>query len=87
LRIPELGSTEAASELRPRANQGVPGHQESPENATPDHSEVSAAASAASQDIEKRTDRVKELREQFLNGSYQTDANKVAAKIVDEHLG
>jgi anti-sigma28 factor (negative regulator of flagellin synthesis) len=52
-----------------------------------DRSDVSSVAGAASQDTEKRADRVKELREQFLSGSYQPDAAKVAQKIVEEHLG
>jgi flagellar biosynthesis anti-sigma factor FlgM len=82
-----LGSTEATPELRPRTNQAAPGQKEPSEHVAVDHSDVSAAANAASQESAKRTDRVKELREQFLNGSYQPDAAKVATKIVEEHLG
>ncbi|HWF47524.1 MAG TPA: flagellar biosynthesis anti-sigma factor FlgM [Bryobacteraceae bacterium] len=87
MRIPELGSIEASPELRPLANQAAPSQQEVPGHIAADHSEVSTAASAAIQDIQKRDSRVAELRQQYLNGSYQPDAGRVAAKIVDEHLG
>jgi anti-sigma28 factor (negative regulator of flagellin synthesis) len=87
LRIPESGSTEATSEVRPPANRGEPSQQELPEYVAADHSDVSAAASAVNQSIEKQDARVEELRQQYLSGSYQPDSAKVAAKIVEEHLG
>jgi anti-sigma28 factor (negative regulator of flagellin synthesis) len=81
-----VGSTEASPEVRAPANPATPGHQELPEHVA-DRSDVSTAASIANQDSEKRDNRVAELRQQYVSGSYQPDAGKVAAKIVDEHLG
>jgi anti-sigma28 factor (negative regulator of flagellin synthesis) len=86
LRIPDLGSPKSVPDVRPAANPAPPAQDESSPAVTADHSDVSPAVTAASQALAKQDDRVAELRQLYLSGSYQTDAAKVAAKIVDEHL-
>lgn len=88
MRIPEVRTTEAIPEVRPSANQSAtPSQSELVPAAPVDHSEVSPAASVASQAVDTRDERVAELRQRYLSGSYQPDTTKVAAKIVEEHLG
>lgn len=56
------------------------------DQAAVDRSDLSSAASVASQAIQNREDRIAELRQAYLSGSYRPDPAKVAAKIVDEHI-
>jgi anti-sigma28 factor (negative regulator of flagellin synthesis) len=86
LRIPDLGSTGSVPEIRPAAKPDPPGQNESSQAVTADHSDVNPTTTAASQALAKQDDRVAELRQRYLSGSYQTDSAKIAAKIVDEHL-
>jgi anti-sigma28 factor (negative regulator of flagellin synthesis) len=45
-----------------------------------------AIAAAREQALTATEARVAELRSQYLSGSYQVDAGKVAAKLIDDHL-
>jgi flagellar biosynthesis anti-sigma factor FlgM len=91
LRIPEVGSNETTPQVRPTANHAEPDQDESSlasgsDQAPGDRLDISSAATAASQGIQNHEDRIAELRQAYLSGSYQPDAAKIAAKIVDEHL-
>lgn len=88
MRIPNLSPAEGTQEVHaPESQPTAHANQELQERETTDHSEIGAAASAASQALDGNDDRISELRRQYLNGSYQPEPAKVAAKIVDEHLG
>lgn len=45
------------------------------------------AMQAAKNAPESRADKVQQLKKAILNGSYKVDSQKVADKLVDEHLG
>ena len=48
--------------------------------------DVSKARTAVDQTSDVRTEKVEALKEKVISGEYKVDADKVAQKMVDEHL-
>ena len=49
--------------------------------------EIARASAAAANAPDEREDKIAELKQRIASGSYKIDANAIAGKLVDEHLG
>jgi len=87
LRISDASSPETAAAVQPAAS---PDAKQTEHAAAPgsveDHVSLGSVAVAASNSLDAPEARIAELRQQYLEGTYQVDAGKLGAKIVDEHL-
>lgn len=85
MRISDASSPDAASQVQPAANPAGKETQVAP-GAVNDEVHVGSVAVAASHILETSESRVAELRQQYLDGTYQVDAETLSAKIIQQHL-
>jgi anti-sigma28 factor (negative regulator of flagellin synthesis) len=51
-----------------------------------DQVSIGPVATAASKSLETPEPKIRQLRQQYLDGTYTVDAKELSAKIVDAHL-
>jgi len=85
LRISDASSPDPAGQVQPAANPAAKETDVAP-GAVQDEVKVGSVAVAASHSLEASESRIAELRQQYLDGTYQVGAEKLSAKIIDEHL-
>ncbi len=87
MRISDAPSPDAAPQVKPAASPATKDaeHAAAPGSAQ-DEVSLGPVALAASSSLDAPDARIVELRQQYLDGSYQVEAHKLGAKIVDEHL-
>ena len=87
MKIPDASSPEAAGHVQPTAN---PAAKQTEQAVAPgsvqDEVTLGAVAVAASNSLDAPEAKIAELRQQYLDGTYQVPADKISAKIVKEHL-
>jgi len=87
LRISDASSADAAAQVQPAA---TPAAKETEHAVAPgsvqDEVRVGSVALAASNSLDAPEGRIAELRQRYLDGTYNVDADKLGAKIIDEHL-
>ena len=83
MKISDLSAKNSVSELSEKRT-----HAPAPSPAPPaaDQVSVGKVAAAASKALEPADQRVAELRQKYLEGTYKVDAAALSAKIVDDHL-
>lgn len=86
MRIPDAPAPGASPQLQPVATPAGAAGQAVPPGSEHDKVEIGPIASAASKAIEFQDEKIAQLREQYLNGTYQVDADKLSSKLIDEHL-
>lgn len=86
MRISDSPSPNRGENVEPAKDAG-PNQQENSAAARPqDEATVSPVAQAVSKVLEDDDAKVQNLRAQYRDGTYQVDAGKLSAKIVDEQL-
>jgi anti-sigma28 factor (negative regulator of flagellin synthesis) len=86
LKIPDAPPPGASPHIQPVATPaGASEHAVAP-GAQQDQIDIGPVASAASNTLDAPPEKIAELRERYLNGTYQVDADKLSSKIIDEHL-
>ena len=87
MKISDASSPEAARRVEPAADPASKQtEQAAVSGSVEDHVCLGSVAVAASNSLDGPDAKIAELRQQYLDGTYQVQPDKVSAKIVDEHL-
>lgn len=86
MKISETSSANPAAGVEPVVSPAKETEHVPATSSEQDEASVGPVALAASNSLDAPESRIAELRQQFLDGAYQVDANILSAKIVDEHL-
>lgn len=84
MKISDVGVSNSISDVPESRNTSAP--SDAPANPSLDQVSVGSVAAAASRALESSNDRVTELRQQYVDGTYKVDAAALSAKIVNDHL-
>jgi anti-sigma28 factor (negative regulator of flagellin synthesis) len=85
LRIPDAPPG-ASPHIQPVATPAANAEQAVLPGSEHDNISIGPIASAASNTLNAPDEKIAELRERYLNGTYSVDADKLSSKIIDEHL-
>lgn len=86
MKIPDAAPPGASPHIQPVATPAGASEHAALPGSEQDQINIGTIASAASNTLEVSDAKIAELREQYLNGTYQVDADKLSSKIIDEHL-
>ena len=87
MKISDASSPDAAGRVEPAASPASKQtEQAAASGSVEDHVSLGSVAVAASNSLDAPDAKIAELRQQYLDGTYQVHPDKVSAKIVDEHL-
>jgi anti-sigma28 factor (negative regulator of flagellin synthesis) len=86
LRISDAPPSGASPQIQPVATPAGAPDQAAPPGSDHDKADIGPIASAASNALESQHEKIAQLREQYLNGTYEVDADKLSSKLIDEHL-
>ena len=87
MKISDASSPGAAGQVQPTASPDAKQteHAVAP-GSVQDEVSLGPVALAASNSLDAPEAKIAELRQQYLDGSYQVDPGKLSTKIVEEHL-
>jgi anti-sigma28 factor (negative regulator of flagellin synthesis) len=87
LRISDAPSPDSAARVQPAASSSVKENEHTvASGSVQDEISVGPVAVAASNSLDAPESKIAALRQQYLDGAYHVEADKLSAKIVDEHL-
>jgi anti-sigma28 factor (negative regulator of flagellin synthesis) len=86
LRIPDAPPPGASPHVQPVATPAGGAEQAGLAGSEHDKVSIGPIAAAASNTLNAPAEKIAELREQYLSGTYSVDADKLSSKIIDEHL-
>ena len=86
MKIPDAPPPGASPQTQPIATPAAAAEPAVPPSSEQDEVNIGPLASAASNTLEAPDAKIAQLREQYLNGTYQVDADKLSSKLIDEHL-
>jgi anti-sigma28 factor (negative regulator of flagellin synthesis) len=86
LRIPDAPAVDPPANLQSAASPARATEHVPAPDAVQDEVNVGPVALAAGNSLDAPDNRIAELRQQVLDGTYKVDSNHLSSKIVDEHL-
>jgi anti-sigma28 factor (negative regulator of flagellin synthesis) len=84
MKISDVSADKPVSDVRENRSTSAPAA--GPTSQSADQVSLGSVAAAVSKALESSNQRVAELRQQYVSGTYKVDAAALSAKIVNDHI-